>query len=235
MELRTASGRMKVPWLAPAVLVGVTLVALGAVVVLSQRVGNEHLRPEPPPFSYQPTPATVRMTVKQAGAGRLSLVGDAPKGEAAPPAHEIVPSAGTRIELLRHIDVATVMVGEWMAVIGVPNEVRSFSMHALVLLPEASTADADGVARSPGGFAGNEAGDNPGDRVVLSGPVEAVNGNTVTVRTSAGPVVVTLTDAAPLYRIESGSVGEVHEGDRVALLASESTSEAPTALLVQPG
>lgn len=235
MALNATAGRLRAPWLLPVVLVLVALVTLGAVVVLSQRVGNERLRPDPPPFSYQPNEATVRLTVKQAGAGKLTLVGDAPKGEAAPPAREIAPGAGTRIEFLRPATAKSVAVGEWMAVIGVPNEVRSFSIHAVVLIPDASSPDADGVVHSPGGFAGHEAAAEAGDRVVLGGPVEAVDGDRFTVRTGAGPVTFTLTDSAPLYRIEAGTVDEVHEGDRVAIHAADGASEAPGALLVQGG
>jgi hypothetical protein len=117
-------------------------------------------------------------------------------------------------------------------VIGIPNEVRNFSIHSIVVLPPGGDAAANGVKRSPGGFAGNEAAPSGVEQVILGGTIERINGAALTLTGPQGPIQVQLTDRSPIFRLQAGSVDDVREGDSVAAKGL-SGSAPPSAILVQ--
>lgn len=226
--------RLNAPWAIPAALGMAVLATLIAVIVLSQRVGDENLRPAAPPFANAgERPATVRLNVKQAREGKITLVEDAVKGAPAPAAREFVPGTETAIEVLTPVEsVAGVNPGDWVTIIGIPNEVRNFVVHAVVVLRAGGEPDAEHVKRSAAGFAGYEAGIDTADRVLTGGPVERVDGNVLTLRGPAGSITVQLTAGAPVFRLAAGTVADIHEGDRVAVQGMTATTP-PSAILVQ--
>jgi hypothetical protein len=97
--------------------------------------------------------------------------------------------------------------------------------------------DADGVARSPGGFAGHEASRDPAERPVLGGVVERLDGNQATLRTPGGNVTLDLSATAPLLRLEAAAPDAIHEGDRIAYRpgAAPGLANAAAALVLTGG
>ncbi|MGH2632344.1 MAG: hypothetical protein ACRDG3_02935, partial [Tepidiformaceae bacterium] len=218
-------------WVMPVALVLITVATLVAVIVLSRVVGNEHLRPEAPPFTYSPSQGYARFSVKEATAEKLTVVGDTPDGAPAPAPQDLVPGPATKIEALQPLDAANIAVGDWVAVIGIPNEVRNFSIHAIVDMPDSGEPGADHVLHSPGGFAGNEASPNAADRVIFGGPVTAIDGTTLTLGGAGGPISLTLATAPPLYRLETVPLSAIHDGDRVSVIGP--AGKPPVAILAQ--
>lgn len=238
MAIARAGGwRPRASWIVPLGFLLVVLATLVAVVVLSQHVGQSVSRPDPPPFVLPAGDTTIqRFDVKQAGGGKLTLAVPPLKGQTAPPDYEFWPGAGTRIEVLAPLAKGTLpQPGDWVSVIGITNEVRNFSIHSVVVVPDGGSegaAGADHVKRSPGGFAGNEAAPNGADQVILGGTVDHVDGMVLTLTGPAGPINVQLTEGAPLFRLEPGTVDEVREGDGVATNGLTPTAP-PSAILVQ--
>lgn len=232
MALTRAGSRWHLSgWIVPAGLVLVTAATLIAVIVLSRVVGNEHLRPAAPPFTYTPAQGYTRFSVKEAAEDKLTVVADAPDGAPAPAPEEIVPGPGTKIEALQPIAAGAIAVGDWVSVIGIPNDVRNFSIHAVIDMAASGTPGLDHILRSPGGFEGNEASSNAADRVIFGGPVNAIQGTTLTLGGPSGPITLALATAPPLYRLGSVSLSAIHDGDRVSIIGS---AASPAAILAQP-
>jgi hypothetical protein len=211
-------------WLPLAVL-AVIVASLVAVVALSQTVGGSDAPPEPPAFAgVPPSPLTV-MDVKQRDGDVLTLVRDGVET-----AFTVPPEA--LIERLQPIDAGDIREGDTLTVIGIPNEVLSFSIHFIVVV-DGPTQTVDGVARSAGGFAGHEASGDRADRPVIGGVVESARGDEVVVAGPDGPVTVELNEAEParLFRVQEVEVEAIQDGDRVA-----ANFAAPTigAILVMP-
>jgi hypothetical protein len=220
-------------WLVPAGLLIALVVALGAIVLLSRRVGSDDVRPEPPAFTYQPATPFQRLTVKQSTAGVLELAADPVAGGPPPAQYTLSPSDSTKVEVLVAVDQSALGTGQWVAIVGVPNVVRNFSIHAIIIIPFATAPDASHIAHSPAGFAGYEASPDDADRVVLGGTVTALADGSLTLAGPAGPLTITLTPDAPLFRLEPATATAVHQGDHVAAVGL-AASTPPSALLAQP-
>lgn len=228
-----ASRRIGGGWLVPAGLLLALVAALGGIILLSRQVGSDDVRPDPPAFAYRPAEPFARLTVKQSTGGTLSLSADPVSGGPPPAQYEVTPGSATKVEVLKPVDASALAVGDWLAVVGIPNVVRNFSIHALVIIPNATPPDASHVAHSPAGFAGDEASADAADRVVLGGKVTAITADSVTLAGPAGPLTIALAAAAPLYRLEPATADAIHQGDHVAA-AGLSASSQPTAILAQP-
>lgn len=213
-------------WLAPAVLLALVIVAFTSVLLLARRAAAPDVPPEPPAFRA-PSPARpiTSLDVQQAAGGRLTLSDGSRDAQLA---------QGARVEVLRPAQPTEVHTGDWLAVIGVPNEVRNFSIRSLVLLADPSTPDAEGVVRSPGGFAGHEASRDQSERPLLGGVVSSFDGRRITVQGPAGPLAVDLSPNAPLRRLVEGRPDQIAEGDRIAFPAGNPISDA-RGVLVLPG
>jgi hypothetical protein len=216
---------------------GVFLAVAGtlvAVVFLSQRVGSDDIPPAPPPFAYTaPETGVTRGTVRQVTAAGFSVALDAPAGQPQSTV-EISLAPATTVELLRPARAGDVRPGDWLTVVGIPNEVRNFSAHAFIAIPQPYTVDGERAARTPGGFAGHETATNERDRVLLGGEVVRVEGNVIVLRGPAGEVRVEVVNAAtaPLYRLAAATPADVRDGDRLAIRGVP--GGAPAALLAQP-
>ena len=213
-------------WLPPVLLLAAIVTAFAGVILLARRAAEPDVPPEPAAFQ-PPAPArpVTALDVQQASGGRVSLSDGSRDVAFAPDA---------RIEVLHPATAAEIRTGDWLAVIGIPNEVRNFSIRSLVLIAEPGTPDADAIVRSPGGFAGSEASRDPAERPLLGGFVEAVDGPRVTLRGPTGPIAVTLTPNAPLRRLSQGGTGDVREGDRIAFIGADALGDARS-VLVLPG
>ena len=213
-------------WLAPALLLAAIALAFAAVILLARRAAAPDVPPEPPALR-PPAPArpATALDVQQAASGRLTLSDGTRDTPLAP---------GARVEVLRPATTADVRPGDWLEVIGIPNEVRNFSIRSMVLLAGPGQPDAEGVVRSPGGFAGHEAARDQTERPLLGGVVESVEGARAVLRGPSGPITVTFTPQAPLRRLVEARAEDVHEGDRIAFVGTERVGEA-RAVLVLPG
>lgn len=213
-------------WAAPLLALVLIGAGLATVIALAGRAAQPDLPPLPAAFRT-PTPsrAVHAFDVQQASGGQVALSG--------------VPAAvmvrrDAQVEALRPATAAEVAPGMWLAVIGIPNEVRTFAIRSLVLIPDPAPPGADGIVRSRGGFAGHEAGRDQAERPLLGGIVERIQGNEITLRGPDGPISITLTAAAPLRLLEQSAASAIREGDRIATLDAPSVADS-TAVLVLPG
>ncbi|MBI2765116.1 MAG: hypothetical protein HYX53_04300 [Chloroflexi bacterium] len=222
------------PWLLPLVGFVAVIATLASVILISQRIGANDQPPAAPPLNFPATgPNVTRYTVKQVAGATISISEDVATGKPPPAPRDLLLGPGTAIDVLRPIKAAEIQPGQWVQVIGIPNEVRNFSIHAIVLFPAGAAPDAERVARSPNGFAGHEASNDAADRPIIGGTVTSIAGTTLEFAGPGGPVTIQLTDVSPLYRLGTGQVGDILEGDRVAVPPSAS-GNAPAAILVQP-
>jgi hypothetical protein len=164
----------------------------------------------------------------------MTIAEDASQGAPAPPPRQVRPNASTVIEVLTPVAPSAVQAGDWVTVIGISNEVRNFSIHALVAIP-----DADGAGLSKGQFAGNEASPNGADRVIFGGlftntstaATAAAGSRSIALFGPSGQISVQLAGTAPVYRLTESTLADIHEGDRVAMRGPD---DGPQAILVQP-
>ena len=204
--------------------------ALIAVVFLSASVGNQELPPEAPPFVTPEPPAFSAVDVKQRSGDGFIVTTQTSSGTAE---EEVTVAESVVIERLTLITAESVQPGDWLTVVGIPNAVKNFSVHSMVVIPGGGTPAEDGIARTPAGFSGHEAARDPRDRPVLGGVVLRIEGNTIYLQGPTSEIAVIAGPEAParLFRIEPVSVDDIGEGDRIGGFFG-STVEA---LLVLPG
>jgi hypothetical protein len=215
----------------PAVIVVVLLAALIAVVVLSGSVGDDDLPPAAPPIvTPEPSPYTA-VDVKQRAGDEFTIVRQTISGTSE---EQLTLQGDVTIERLTLIGAEDVEPGDWLTVIGIPDPVKNFSVHSLVLIPGGGTPAEDGVARTAAGFAGHEVARDPRDRPVVGGTVLRVEDGKIFLQGPTGEITVSAGPEAParLYRVETSSIADIGEGDR---LAAEFGSGDLGAVLVLPG
>lgn len=223
--------RLNAPWLFPVLAFVAVVAVLAGVVFLSSQIGADDLPPEAPAFAPPPTAAMpARYTVKQAAGGIVSVIEDSVAGQGAPRSRDLAPPAGTPIEVLRPIPVGDIRPGDLVAIVGVPNSVRNFSIRTVVVYPT-GTAASNGVARTPAGFSGHESAVDLADRVVMTAPVCESSNGALVLDGPLGPMTVTLKAPGAFYRIAPGTIDDLRPGDRVAVAGADG---AITALLIQP-
>ena len=218
---------------APAILVAAAVGVLGGIAWLSQRVGHETTRPDASAFSNPlPAPGANRYIVKQTAQGSVSLVAEASKDPANAPVQQLTLAPSLRVEVLRAAGPADLKPGDWLAVVGVSNAVRNFSIHALVAIPGATPGSAQ-LARSAAGFAGNEAAPAADDQVILGGVIEQVTADSVTLKGSPVPVRIDVSPRAPIFRLGPGTTADIHDGDLLAF-GGAGPADPRAAVLVRP-
>ena len=141
----------------PLAFLVVAVVAFGGIALLSQRVGHEATRPPAPPLTNPlPPPGANRFAVKQTGPTGASVVAESSKDPASAPVQQLPFGQGLRVELLQPIGASDLKPGDWLAVVGVSNQVRNFSIHALVDIPAGAFQQQAGqFAVSSDGFDGS--------------------------------------------------------------------------------
>lgn len=216
-------------WLVPSAGLVLLVIALAAVIILAREGGKSGAPPRSGPFERPATEqSTAVYTVQQVSDGqiRFALADGAPAPDVAVP-------PGAKVELLRPATPADIQPGEWVTVFGVTNEVLNFAIRFVVAIPGA-TADPDGVARSPGGFAGHEANAQPEESPLVSGRVVSVSGSSLVLEGPTGQMTVEAGESAPLFRLTEGAIADIREGDRVAFPASDGKAD-PVAAAVLVG
>ena len=164
------------------------LLVVAVTLVLAYRAGRSDAPPEPPAFAgVQLVEPVAVFDVQSVSAGSLSL-----QGGGTAQAIQFAPPAGAAVEFLGPTTPDTIVPGEVVTVIGIPNEVKSFSIRLVVVMPPGTKLDSDGIARSPSGFAGHESERDAKERPVLSGTVTAISGKVLTLSTPGNQLVHTL-------------------------------------------
>ena len=209
----------------------VAIVGVGGVVIgLSQTVGGSDERPPPPAFTGPAAAVITVLDVKQRNGDKLTLIKQI--GETATQ-QEFVVTPGLAVERLRPITAADVQPGDWVTVIGIPDDVKNFSIQALIVFPAGATTSADGVARSKGGFLGHETARDPNARPIVGGVVERVTGKDIVLKGPDGSITVQFGPEAKAraYRLEAATPADVKEGDRMAAAYTGTTA---TSVLLLP-
>jgi len=202
-------------WLAPLAGMVLVVLALAAVIVLARKGGETGAPPAAGEFQRPVQEDLFAIyTVLQVTGGqiRFALADGAPAPDVAIP-------DGARVEMLGLAEASDVQPGDWVSVIGVTNEVRNFAIRFLVVIPGGAPA-ADGIVRSPGGFAGHEANVDAAEAPLTGGRVVSVSGSSLALEGPSGAMTIALSEDAPLLRLVEGSVTGIREGDRVAFPAS---------------
>lgn len=215
MLRRMTTGGALRPFALPAVcLVAVIVVGLG-VVLLSQTVGGSDEPPAAPAFTLPPARDTTALDVKQRTGDTVTLikqVGDSATQQ------EFVITPSLAVERLVPVKPADVEAGEWLTVIGVQDDVKNFTIHYVIVLPAGGSTLSDGVARSKGGFLGDEIARDQHDRPIVGGVVQQVQGVDVVLAGPLGTITVSLGREAStrLYRVTEATGADVKDGDRLA-------------------
>lgn len=219
------------PWLAPALLAGGLLLILALIAVLVV-AGREDEPPRPGLFAA-PAPArpVAVADVQEARAGAL-VVATAGGNEA------VTLRSDVQVIRLAPARAGDAAPGDWVTVVGIPNEVLNYTIRRVVIIPSAllPTPDDEGLPRIPAGFAGHEAQVDQKERPLLSGRVEQVQGTTITLVTRTGQFTLDTGTTSLLSRMVAGDTAAIRAGDRVAWLpagGSGRLADAP-ALLVLP-
>lgn len=211
-QLERPQSPWKSAWVA-AVVVAVAGGLLASVVALSQRVGGSSAPAQPPAFATPVVSTVTAVNVKQRSGDSLTVV-DRDGHE-----RQITVPATTIVERLSEVPAGDIRPGDSITVAGIPNEVLSFSIRFVVLMA-APAAQVEGIARSPGGFAGHEASLDPNDRPIVGGVVQSVSsgGDVVVFAGPSGPATLRLNEArsARILRLEPVSAPAIKEGDRLA-------------------
>ncbi|MEO6397818.1 MAG: hypothetical protein ABIP13_05075 [Tepidiformaceae bacterium] len=163
-----------------------------------------------------PSPATFRAPAPKSSVNRYDVKASDADGLV------LASAEGTDIRLPRPTAVDAVVrggalgVGDWVNVIGIVDEVRNFSIRAILVLPEHGPIGADGVARTPAGFSGLETRRDPAERVIISGQVVRTEGETATLTGPAGEITLNLRPGAQVFRLEKGDPAAIRAGDGLA-------------------
>ena len=220
-EFSPSSPPGKRQYIAPAVFAIVIVLVLAAVVLLAQRSGGTGAPPQPGPFVMpEVSRPMVIYSVQQASGG--NIVFGSGEGQ---PVRDVSISEGTRIDLLVDAPFESIEVGDWVTLIGVPNNVRTFALRGIVVIPEPGSERVNGFALTPGGFLGFEVSRDTAERPAVGGIVTAVGANTLTLAAPEGRTDFTV-NADPenpptVQRVEEGALSDLVAGASVAFPAQD--------------
>ncbi len=243
-------GRDLKPWIAPVAIVLALVIGLGAIVLLSRRAAAPDAPPEAPAYTAPAKSSPMQAYDVQSVSGTTIRVAAGADTSTGAVTKDLETTATTRFETLQPIANGDVAVGDWLQIIGVPNQVKAFAIRTVIVTAGGGTPDAEGFVRSPGGFVGFEATQDANERPVLAGRVTAISSRegttetaqglkpvTYTVLTLEGPsgvFTVDLQDGAnvPIREIVARTREDVTDGDRLAYAAGDGPVAA---VLVLPG
>lgn len=220
--MTTRGGRGR---LLPAVALSLAIVTILAVAFLAWFLNRDTLPSRPAAFQRPSAAAQYSVyIVKQAEAGSLVLSGP-------------VGSAGLRVprpavaEVMTPGSLAQVQLGDWVNVVGVLDDVRNFSIRAVIVIAGQAAAGPDGAGRSAAGFSGIEVRADPGERIVSSGRVTALDGQKLSLTGAAGDMTLTLLPRASVFRMAKADSSAIEAGDRLASLVPLREGQQPAAVL----
>lgn len=198
---------------------------MAVVAFLAWYLNRDTLPPRPATFSA-PAPVAPHFNyiVKQADASNLVISGDS-----GTPDIRVPRPAAT--ELLAPGSIAEIRTGDWINVIGILDEVRNFSIRAVIVVAGVDKPAADGAGYSPGGFSGIEVRPDPAERIVVGGKVTAIDGEKLSLAGPAGDMTLTLLPRATIFRLGGAPSSAIGAGDRIAALAPLKDGQQPATVL----
>jgi hypothetical protein len=221
-------------WAAIAGLLGLLVAGLISVIVLAKQASEPDAPSAAPPFA---APALKRPSiaydVERADGNTLTVSGGA--GGDRKNSIELSLPSNARVELLDRVAASELQPGDWLTAEGIPNEVKNFSIRMFIALPQPGRPTPDGVALTPGGFAGHEAARDRKELPILGGIVNSVTPPSAILRAAGGDVTVTFTASAPLRRLRAGTLAEIRSGDRIALHVGSDGQPDKSSVLVLVG
>ncbi|MFQ5380869.1 MAG: hypothetical protein ACE5EF_04500 [Dehalococcoidia bacterium] len=229
----TAVGTDRRAWIAPAIALIVLLSLVAAVLAVAALTRDESLPRQPGDWVLPEAFDSVEsFAVVRASEGDLEL---APRGDANSDTLQVLVGPDAVIDFLEPAAAGDVAVGDWLTVIGIGNDVRTFAIRMIVVISGGGSPGSDGLLRTEGGFVGHEAARESQEGPILGGIVTDVREGEVSV--DAGEeVVLKLNEGAPLRVVRAGTAAEISDGDRVALRpGTDGVPDAALGVLVLVG
>ncbi len=200
-----------------------TVAVVAATIGLAWILNLDDLPPKPATFQSPPHAIPTNVyEIKAADADGLILA-------SADGSDLLVPRPATTETVVAG---STIKAGDWVNVIGIVDEVRNFSIRAILVLPEHGAAGADGVARTPSGFSGIETRRDPAERIIIGGQVVKVEGGTATLVAATGEVTLTFKPETEILTVAKGDPSTIRAGDRLASTQAAAAGRALPASLV---
>lgn len=218
-------------WLVPAVFGAFAVAGMVAIVVLASRSGGSDAPPEPGAFATPPASRVVTAYDVREVAGDVVTLASA--GSTADRPFTASIPAGAAVEVLAPATAGELEPGDWVTIIGIPNEVRNYSITSIVAIPAPQGTAVDGLRATVSGFLGHEANRVAEEVPIVGGEVVRIDAGTISLEGPDGPMTIAVTENAPLARVVAGTAAVIAEGDRIAVTGA--SIDDAEAVLVLPG
>ena len=203
------------PWLLPVAIFVVVLAALIAVVVFARESSKSDAPPQPPAFVAPQLVTYTAFDVEANDGGKLKVSSGAAQTATS---SDLELPAGTRVWIMEPAIAADLEPPLKVNVIGIPNEVRNYTIRLMVAAEPGGAVTFDQpFIELFDGFYGHEASRDARERVVLSVLLESFDGRDGVTQTANGPGTLYIDNGAPLRLVVSAGPGDIEPGDRLAL------------------
>ncbi len=222
------------PWAVPVGLFAALLVMLLGIVVLARNAGKSDVPPEPPAFQRPAGPEFGAYDVERNEGGALKITTGAGQQSVS---LDLTLGANDRIWLLDPAEIADVKPPMVVNVIGIPNEVRNYTIHLLAFAPVNGGVNFEGpYIPLADGFAGSETTRDAAERPVVSAVLESFDGRNGVTKTSTGAGTLYLDPGAPVRILRQGKSTDIQPGDRIAFhLGADGKPDSSKGVLVLTG
>jgi|GEM_PF-1047700 len=202
-------------WLLPVALFAVVLAALAGVVVFARQSSESDAPPQPPAFVAPELHTYTAFDVESNDGGTLKV--SSGSGQTASSSELDLPP-GTRVWIMEPATAANLAPPMLVNVIGIPNEVRNYTIRMMVAAePEGTPNFEEPFIALVDGFYGYEASRDGRERLVLSVLLESFDGRNGVTKTANGPGTLYVDEGAPLRVLRPARPEDIEPGDRVAV------------------
>lgn len=203
------------PWLLPVALFAVVLAALVAVIVFARESSKSDAPPQPPAFVAPELTTYTAYDVEANDGGKLKVSSGAAQTASS---GDLELPAGTRVWVMEPATAADLQPPLKVNVIGIPNEVRNYTIRVMVAAkPEGAVSFDEPFIELFDGFYGHETSRDARERVVLSVLLESFDGRDGITQTANGPGTLYIDEGAPLRVVSAAEPSGIEPGDRLAL------------------
>jgi hypothetical protein len=203
------------PWLLPAVLFAVVMAALVGVILFARESSKSDAPPRPPAFVPPQLQTYTAFDVEGNDNGNLRVSSGSAQTATS---SDLALPAGTRVWVMEPASAKDLQPPLKVNVIGIPNEVRNYTIKMLVAAePAGDVSFAEPFIELFDGFYGHETSRDTRERVVLSVVLESFDGRQGVTKTANGPGTLYIDDGAPLRVVRAGAPADIEPGDRIAL------------------